>query len=106
MPDAFAQDFFITHFFNPPRYMRLLEVVTGPATDAGTVRRISAFADVMLGKSIVVCNDSPGFIANRLGVYWLQRGVIDAMDGGLTIEEGRRAEGQAVRASRRPASSA
>ena len=87
MSDAFARDFFITHFFNPPRYMRLLEVVTGPATDAGAVARISAFADVMLGKSIVVCNDSPGFIANRLGVYWLQRGVIDAMDGGLTIEE-------------------
>ena len=87
LPDAFASDFLITHFFNPPRYMRLLEVVTGPRTDAATVERIAAFADVKLGKSIVVCNDSPGFIANRLGVYWLQRGVIDAIDGGLSIEE-------------------
>ncbi len=87
MPDAFARDFLITHFFNPPRYMRLLEVVTGPATDPETVARLSAFADVKLGKGIVACHDSPGFIANRLGVYWLQRGVIDAIDGGLTIEE-------------------
>ena len=87
MPEAFARDFLITHFFNPPRYMRLLEVVTGPATEAATVARISAFADIKLGKSIVACHDSPGFIANRVGAYWLQRGVIDAIDGGLTIEE-------------------
>ncbi len=87
LPEGFAKDFLITHFFNPPRYMRLLEVVTGPQTDPTVVERISAFADVVLGKSLVTCNDSPGFIANRLGVYWLQRGVIDAIDGGLTIEE-------------------
>jgi 3-hydroxyacyl-CoA dehydrogenase (EC 1.1.1.35) len=105
MPDAFAQSFLITHFFNPPRYMRLLEVVTGTKTDAQIVAKVSAFADVMLGKSIVVCNDSPGFIANRLGVYWLQVGVIEAIDQKLTIEEadavmGRRSE------SPRPAYSA
>jgi 3-hydroxyacyl-CoA dehydrogenase len=85
--DSFARDFLITHFFNPPRYMRLLEVVTGPATDKALAETVARFADVVLGKSIVTCKDSPGFIANRLGVYWLQVGVIEALDGGLTVEE-------------------
>ena len=87
MPDAFAETFLITHFFNPPRYMRLLEIVTGPKTDKAVVAKVSAFADVALGKSIVICNDSPGFIANRLGVYWMQMAVIEAIDGKLSIEE-------------------
>ena len=67
--------------------MRLLEIVAGPSTDAALARPIAHFADVALGKSIVRCKDSPGFIANRLGVYWLQVGVIEAMDRGLTVEE-------------------
>jgi 3-hydroxyacyl-CoA dehydrogenase len=87
MGDAFARDFLITHFFNPPRYMRLLEIITGPHTDPGLAQAIGDFADRFLGKSIVRCKDSPGFIANRLGVYWLQVGVIEALDAGLTIEE-------------------
>jgi len=85
--DAFKRDFLITHFFNPPRYMRLLEIVAGPATDGAVVDRVADFADRSLGKSIVRCKDSPGFIANRLGVYWLQLGVIEALDAGLTVEE-------------------
>jgi 3-hydroxyacyl-CoA dehydrogenase len=85
--DAFKRDFLITHFFNPPRYMRLLEIVTGPATDPQLVAKISAFADRSLGKSIVRCKDSPGFIANRLGVYWLQIGVIEAIDAKLNVED-------------------
>jgi 3-hydroxyacyl-CoA dehydrogenase len=84
---AFAKDFMITHFFNPPRYMRLLEIVAGPATDPELIASVSAFADLKLGKSIVHCKDSPGFIANRLGVYWLQLGVVEAIDAGLTVEE-------------------
>jgi len=87
LPESFARDFLITHFFNPPRYMRLLEVVSGPGTDAATVADVSRFADVALGKNIVACKDSPGFIANRLGTYWLQLGVVEAMDAGLTVEE-------------------
>jgi 3-hydroxyacyl-CoA dehydrogenase len=87
MPEAFAQDFLITHFFNPPRYMRLLEIVAGPKSDPAMVAAVSRFGDVVLGKSIVACKDSPGFIANRLGVYWLQVGVLEAMDLGLTVEE-------------------
>ena len=87
MGDGFARDFLITHFFNPPRYMRLLEVVTGPASDAALVERGASFADVSLGKSIVYCRDSPGFIANRLGAYWMQRALLEAMRQGLTVEE-------------------
>jgi 3-hydroxyacyl-CoA dehydrogenase len=84
---AFKRDFLITHFFNPPRYMRLLEIVTGPETDAQLAARVASCADFMLGKSIVRCKDSPGFIANRLGIYWLQVGVVEAIDAGLTVEE-------------------
>ncbi len=85
--ENFAHDFCITHFFNPPRYMRLLEVVTGPETDPAAVERVSRFADYRLGKSIVPCKDRPGFIANRLGVYWLQVAVTEAFDAGLEVEE-------------------
>ena len=85
--DGFKRDFFITHFFNPPRYMRLLELVTSAHNDPGVVDRVAQFADRALGKSIVRCKDSPGFIANRLGVYWLQLGVIEAIDADIRIED-------------------
>ncbi|MBU6418668.1 MAG: 3-hydroxyacyl-CoA dehydrogenase/enoyl-CoA hydratase family protein [Proteobacteria bacterium] len=87
MSESFKRDFLITHFFNPPRYMRLLELVTGPETDPDLAAKVKNFADLMLGKSVVKAKDSPGFIANRLGVFWLQTGVIEAMDAGLTVEE-------------------
>lgn len=87
LPESFKRDFLITHFFNPPRYMRLLELVTGPETDQDLAAKVANFADLMLGKSVVKAKDSPGFIANRLGVFWLQTGVIEAMDAGLTVEE-------------------
>lgn len=83
----FKRDFLITHFFNPPRYMRLLEIVSGPETNPTSVDAVAAFADLKLGKSIVRCKDRPGFIANRLGVYWLQSAVNEAMDRGITVEE-------------------
>jgi 3-hydroxyacyl-CoA dehydrogenase len=85
--ERFAGDFMITHFFNPPRYMRLMELVAGPKTSAAAVTSVAAFCDVKLGKSVVHCKDRPGFIANRLGVYWLQAAVLEAMDRGITIEE-------------------
>jgi len=87
LSDGFTRDFLITHFFNPPRYMRLLEIVTGPNTDPQLAEAVGHFADLVLGKSIVRCKDSPGFIANRLGVYWLQVGVVEAIALGLTVEE-------------------
>ena len=85
--DAFAADFLITHFFNPPRYMRLLELVAGPKTDAATADRVADFIDRAMGKSIVRTHDRPGFIANRIGTYWMQVAVNAAIDLGLTIEE-------------------
>lgn len=78
--EEFAQDFLITHFFNPPRYMRLLELVTGPQTRADIISEITEFCDVKLGKGVVACHDTPGFIANRLGVYWMQTGVNVAVE--------------------------
>ena len=87
MSDGLKRDFLITHFFNPPRYMRLLEIVTGADTDRRLAAAVAEFADRMLGKSIVRCKDSPGFIANRLGVYWLQVGVIEAIGAKLAVED-------------------
>lgn len=87
MPRSFAGDFLITHFFNPPRYMRLLEIVAGPETRAEAVSAIRDFANVHLGKTPVACKDTPGFIANRIGTYWLQCAVTRAMDEDLTVEE-------------------
>ncbi|MGF7154165.1 3-hydroxyacyl-CoA dehydrogenase/enoyl-CoA hydratase family protein [Novosphingobium gossypii] len=84
--DAFKRDFLITHFFNPPRYMRLLEIVTGPATDAGVAGKVERFADVAMGKTVVKAKDTPGFIANRIGTYWIQLGLNAAFDQGLSVE--------------------
>ncbi len=85
--DAFKQDFLITHFFNPPRYMRLIEIVAGPNSNAETVARVSDFVDRKLGKSVVDAEDSPGFIANRVGTFWIQQSVNSAFDLGVTVEE-------------------
>ena len=87
MEEGFTRDFVITHFFNPPRYMRLLELVAGPQTDPELLDSLVQFAEVSLGKSVVRCNDSPGFIANRLGIYWMQCALVAAIDQGLTVEE-------------------
>ncbi len=87
LPDSFARDFTITHFFNPPRYMRLMELVTGPLTDTALATRVADFCDVALGKSVVTCKDSPGFIANRLGIFWMTGAVSATLQQGLTIEE-------------------
>src|SRR5947207_1980394 len=79
MPATLVPDFLITHFFNPPRYMRLLEVVASPKTRKDAVDTISAFCDVRLGKGVVACKDTPGFIANRIGTYWLQLGLVETL---------------------------
>ncbi len=87
MPESFRRDFLITHFFNPPRYMRLLELVTGPETEAKTAQTVREFCDRMLGKGVVDCKDTPGFIGNRIGIYWLQVAVAEAMALGVSVEE-------------------
>ena len=85
--DAFRPNFLITHFFNPPRYMRLLEIVSGPETSRDAVKTMAEFCDVRLGKGVVLCHDTPGFIGNRIGMMWMQSGVNAASDVGLTVEE-------------------
>ncbi len=85
-PDSFAKDFMITHFFNPPRYMRLLELIVGEKTDKKAVEIIREICDVKLGKGVVQCHDTPGFIANRLGVFWLTAGVNEAIKQDVSIE--------------------
>ncbi|HUI18504.1 MAG TPA: 3-hydroxyacyl-CoA dehydrogenase NAD-binding domain-containing protein [Alphaproteobacteria bacterium] len=87
LPDSFAEAFLITHFFNPPRYMRLLELVAGPRTRKATADAIRSFADERLGKGVVDCKDTPGFIANRIGTLWLQVAVDGAFAMGLSVEE-------------------
>jgi 3-hydroxyacyl-CoA dehydrogenase len=87
MPERFQRDFCITHFFNPPRYMRLLEIVPPLGGGADAIAALADFADRRLGKGIVRCKDTPGFVANRIGVYWLQCATKEAVEAGLTVEE-------------------
>ena len=82
-----ASRFLITHFFNPPRYLPLLEVVTSPEVEEETVQRFCGFADLKLGKRVTMCNDRPGFIGNRLGIYFIQRAFKATLDHGLTVEQ-------------------
>ncbi len=86
MPAGFAEDFLITHFFNPPRYMRLLEIVKGSKTRDEAISSVQAFCDQRLGKGVVDCKDTPGFIANRIGIYWIQTAVLEAFRMGVSVE--------------------
>jgi 3-hydroxyacyl-CoA dehydrogenase len=79
--------FFGTHFFNPPRYMRLLEIIPTAESDAGVVAAFAAFADRNLGKQVVFANDTPNFIANRIGVAVMFNASMLMLEQGLTIEE-------------------
>ncbi len=83
----FKKRFMITHFFNPPRYMRLLEVIKGQETDQNCYATIQDFADRYLGKTIVECHDTPGFIGNRIGTFWIQTAFLEALDRGIPIED-------------------
>ena len=84
--DAFARAFTITHFFNPPRTMELLEVVAGEATDPAAHARVTAVGDRQLGKAVLECRDTPGFIANRLGSHWMAVAALEAFRAGLDVE--------------------
>ena len=76
-----------THFFNPPRHMKLLEVVPGRSTDPGVVTFVTDFCERRLGKSVVLARDTPNFIANRIGTYTLLAVMRTMVEGGYTIEE-------------------
>jgi len=85
--DDFRQNFCGTHFFNPPRYLRLLEIIPGPDTDPSVVDFLMNYGDLYLGKTTVLCKDTPGFIANRLGIQSLIQTIRVAEELGLTVEE-------------------
>ena len=87
MPADFRKRFAITHYFNPVRYMRLLELVRGADTEDAVIDRLADFNDRVLGKGVVRCADTPGFLGNRVGVFALQVGIDEAMRNALTIEQ-------------------
>ena len=82
--EEFQRRFVGAHFFNPPRYLHLLEVIPTPKTDAAVIEAFSHFADTVLGKGVVVANDVPGFVANRIGVYGIVRAMHYIQKYGLT----------------------
>jgi 3-hydroxyacyl-CoA dehydrogenase len=87
LPESLRRRWLGTHFFNPPRYMRLLEVISTPATDPAALAAISEFADRHLGKTVVPANDVANFIANRIGTFVLLNTVKIMQDQALSIEE-------------------
>ena len=87
MPEAFQKRFAITHYFNPVRFMRLLELVRGTKTDDAVMDRLAVFNETVLGKGVVKCHDTPGFLGNRVGVYALQVALYEALNRGIAIED-------------------
>ena len=87
MPADFCARFAITHYFNPVRYMRLLELVSGAETKPEILDRLAEFNDQMLGKGVVRCQDTPGFLGNRVGVFALQVGLHEALASGIALED-------------------
>ncbi len=85
--EGFRRHFLGTHFFNPPRYLRLLEVIPTPDTSPDVVETIVAFADHRLGKGVVIARDTPNFIANHLGIHGVMQVFRALAAGDLTIEE-------------------
>lgn len=85
--EDFRRHFLGTHFFNPPRYLHLLELIPAPATEPDVVARVAQFADWHLGKGVVVAKDSPNFIANHLGIYGAVLAIKALESGRYTIEE-------------------
>lgn len=87
LPPEVRKNFLATHFFNPPRYMRLLEIVPCRETDPAVVEGLADFIRRRLGKGIVYAKDTPNFIANRIGVYAIYKGIEHMVAMGMTVEE-------------------
>jgi 3-hydroxyacyl-CoA dehydrogenase len=87
LPEAVRRRWFGTHFFNPPRYMRLVEIIPTPESDPAAIAAVSHFADLLLGKEVVFARDTPNFIANRIGVFIMLESVRLMQEEDLTIEE-------------------
>ncbi len=87
LSDIEKKDFCITHFFNPVRYMGLLEIVKNENNDLNKINQLKEFCEVELGKGAIVCNDTPGFLGNRVGVYAMQVALTEAFKMKLSVEE-------------------
>ncbi len=87
LTDAEKKDFCITHFFNPVRYMGLLEIVKNENNDLEKINQLKEFCEIELGKGAIVCNDTPGFLGNRVGVYAMQIAMTEAFKMKLSVEE-------------------
>ncbi|MDP6189724.1 MAG: 3-hydroxyacyl-CoA dehydrogenase NAD-binding domain-containing protein, partial [Gammaproteobacteria bacterium] len=87
MSPAFCERFAITHFFNPVRFMRLLELVRGEHTRQDVMDTLDAFCEERLGKGVVICADTPGFLGNRVGVFAIQCALHEAVKLGLSPAE-------------------
>jgi 3-hydroxyacyl-CoA dehydrogenase len=85
--EAFRKNFLVTHFFNPPRYMHLLEIVAGPDTDSQVLERVADFSEHRLGKGIVYGKDTTNFVANRIGVFGMMESMRLMQAGNYTVEE-------------------
>jgi 3-hydroxyacyl-CoA dehydrogenase len=85
--EDFQQHFCGTHFFNPPRYLRLFEVIPGPKTDPAILEFLLQYGETQLGKTAVLCKDTPAFIANRIGVYSMMQTMKVVEELGLTVEQ-------------------
>ena len=94
--DDFRKAWFGTHFFNPPRYMRLLELIPTPEADRAAIDAIAHFCDTRLGKGVVMAKDTPNFIGNRIGTFSVLNVMRLMQEMGLTIEEVDALTGQAV----------
>ncbi len=81
------KDFCITHFFNPVRYMDLLEIVKSENNDLNKINSLKKFCEISLGKGAIICNDTPGFLGNRIGVFAMQVAMTEAFKMKLSIEE-------------------
>ena len=87
LSDNEKKDFCITHFFNPVRYMGLLEIVKNENNDLDKINSLKIFCEKELGKGAIVCNDTPGFLGNRIGVYAMQVAMTEAIKMKLSVEE-------------------
>ena len=87
LTDKEKKDFCITHFFNPVRYMGLLEIVKNENNDLNKINQLKEFCEVELGKGAIICNDTPGFLGNRVGVYAMQVAMTEAFKMKLSVEE-------------------
>jgi 3-hydroxyacyl-CoA dehydrogenase len=93
LPEQHRKNFLVTHFFNPPRYLRLLEIVPCKDTDPAVLEYMAGFGSKRLGKGIVYGKDTPNFVANRIGVYNMFNAMQHLVDLGLTVEEADAASG-------------